>query len=1181
MRIRRLDLIRYGRFSDLSLEFPPRRPDLHILFGLNEAGKSTALAAIEDLLFGFPERTPFAFRYPKEDLRVGGVLENGGELLKVRRRKGRKNTLLRADGLPFPEGERVLTPFLQDADRAFFTRMFGLDHERLHEGGREILEAKDDVGRMLFAAGAGLAGLRELREALASESDQIWAPRRASHRRYYRAKDRLDAAERALREHRVSVNKWGQHKRAYDEARKAYAVLERTIEERSTERRRLERIRRVYGYVRRKDELDAAIVELGTVPALSEDAPRTFEDAVRDEARTAAQIEMLAERLEAERAKRDGFTYNETLLRYARDIEQLGERRIKVRDGKADLPMRRAELEREKAQLRELAEELGWSSDDIDDIVVRLPARARVQAARRLLAERSGILAAVRNAEAALEDASARLENIEHDLEGQPTPSDTSRLSAVVRATRKMGDLAERIRAAEAEREKERTAFRRAFHELRPAVTDEAVLQTLPVPVADTVQRFREERRALEQRLQSCRERTQAVQWKLERLGRARTRIAREEGAVAPEELAEARAHRDRGWVLVRRHYVEGESLCEEELRGFVGAEGDLVHAYEAAVRAADELADRRFDRAQAAARLTEIAREIAEYDEELSSLRAEEEHVLTRCRGLDDAWRDLWSKAPFEPLAPEEMLTWLATREKALGALASSKRAEQEVASLRAREAEVRERLVGELRALGQDVEALAGRPLAVVLETAEDVLRERERAAERRHRLQELHRDATAEVDRRRREFERAQKNWSDWQARWQRTVRELGLDPDVDATMIEAQLNAIEAMRTVIARIDELRFERIAKIERDVRKFRDDVAKLVATVAPDLASEDPEEAVRALEGRLEEARRLHELRLQVEDSIEDLERRIDGLEGTRREARSAVERLQREAGARNVAELRSILEKAERLRRLRIERDEVLEKISAHGDGLPVGELEAECRNVDLDAAVSRLETIERELKEMQKELLELYDERERTRRAFEEIGGDDAAARAAAEREEALAEMRELAEQFVRVRTAAHLLEWAIERYRLEKQGPLLKRASRLFALITGGAFQGLQVAHDDRDRPQLVGRRSNGETVPVTGMSDGTADQLYFALRMAAVLDYLERARPLPFIADDLFVNFDDVRAAAGFRVLGELAEKTQVVFFTHHRHLVDIARTELGKDASVVELPLVAEGSLG
>jgi uncharacterized protein YhaN len=72
--------------------------------------------------------------------------------------------------------------------------------------------------------------------------------------------------------------------------------------------------------------------------------------------------------------------------------------------------------------------------------------------------------------------------------------------------------------------------------------------------------------------------------------------------------------------------------------------------------------------------------------------------------------------------------------------------------------------------------------------------------------------------------------------------------------------------------------------------------------------------------------------------------------------------------------------------------------------------------------------------------------------------------------------------------------------------------------------------------------------------------------------VASVEDYLERASPLPFIADDLFINFDDGRAAAGIGVLGKLALRTQVLFFTHHLHLVEIARATLGPSVSVITL---------
>ena len=205
-------------------------------------------------------------------------------------------------------------------------------------------------------------------------------------------------------------------------------------------------------------------------------------------------------------------------------------------------------------------------------------------------------------------------------------------------------------------------------------------------------------------------------------------------------------------------------------------------------------------------------------------------------------------------------------------------------------------------------------------------------------------------------------------------------------------------------------------------------------------------------------------------------------------------------------------------------------------------------------------------------MHESLLVAREDRSAAQQSFEAIGGNDAAVRAATARQEALTEMRAVAEQYARVRVAAVLLIWAIDRYRHEKQGPLLKRAGQLFATLTSDSFGSLRVDFDEKDKVHLIGVRPDGTTVPVAGMSTGTADQLYLALRIAAVSDYLDRAPPLPFIADDLFINFDDERAAAGFRVLGQLGNTSQVLFFTHHEHLLDIARTTLGATVPIVSL---------
>ena len=101
-------------------------------------------------------------------------------------------------------------------------------------------------------------------------------------------------------------------------------------------------------------------------------------------------------------------------------------------------------------------------------------------------------------------------------------------------------------------------------------------------------------------------------------------------------------------------------------------------------------------------------------------------------------------------------------------------------------------------------------------------------------------------------------------------------------------------------------------------------------------------------------------------------------------------------------------------------------------------------------------------------------------------------------------------------------------------------------------------------YDDRDKLVIKGERA-GELVGVQGMSDGTQDQLYLALRLASIERYLEAKEPLPLILDDVLINFDDRRAAA-LRTLAELGRKTQVIMFTHHLRLVELAQQELAQD---------------
>jgi len=144
--------------------------------------------------------------------------------------------------------------------------------------------------------------------------------------------------------------------------------------------------------------------------------------------------------------------------------------------------------------------------------------------------------------------------------------------------------------------------------------------------------------------------------------------------------------------------------------------------------------------------------------------------------------------------------------------------------------------------------------------------------------------------------------------------------------------------------------------------------------------------------------------------------------------------------------------------------------------------------------------------------------------------------------------------------VRVKLASKILQQEIERYREEHQDPVLKIASRYFADLTLGSFAGLRTDVDDRGEPILVGIRPDGAWVAVDGMSGGTCDQLYLALRLATLEWRSETSESMPFIVDDILVNFDDARSKATLQALTDLSEKIQVILFTHHGQIVEEAK---------------------
>ena len=1167
MRVRRLDLLRYGHFTGRMLEFPDSDHDFHIVLGVNEAGKSTSRIALEDALFGIPLRSTFDFVHTYRDMLVGAVLERPDSVLEFRRRKGQSNTLLDANDQPMAPD--ALAPFLRTADREFLERMFSLSHERLRRGGQELSDPESEAGATLFGAATGIEEFARHVRHLREEAGELFTPIRSAKRPFYRLIDRLDEATSRLREATVTGDDW---QRVREECDRAEAALEKLRQERTDLRRRSARFRRiqlVYPDVVRKQELLFDLAELGEALPFPENVQEQLNEARSEVARHAGQIDELERQVKEEEEAGKEISVDESLLLRADEIEFLDERRIQLQPEWEDLPKRRRDLQEVEKRLRNWATELGLGDSDGGEPAWRVPGRSHVNRIRRLHTEWVELTHRAATAAEHLEKAAERTRTVLGRCERIGPPDDVDRLSAAVKSTDTQPDPGSALAAGEREHHELRAAAEALIRPLLSVVPDENALANLWLPPQDRIQETRDALKNAGDRLKECRDRLFRVERDLLERHRAIEEIIKADHVVTQDEIERLRETRDHQWTVVRRRYVEGTGEPNVTIKE--GSE-DPVTALTASILEADEAADRRFANAETVARMTEIERSKRGLEDERSSRQAELDDLSHQSGKLEKQWQDMWSNLPGEPLEPDAMMKWVADHERAMKAREARDSAARNIERLKQAEAGARDLLIAETAVLGMTKEGLEGKPFHVVRSLVTEfhgALREKN---QKRTSFREDLEEARNEEEARRSAKTRLQGQAETWSQAWHAETGDSGLPALGDPGNAADILGIIEEMRGDMGRAKELRDQRIAKIERDLEDFASRVHRLGDAVAPDLAGNKADDMAVELVRRLKEGQRKQERLERITASISSKNRELEKRKEARRQAQETIDDLMTLAGVNSIAGLRNEIERSDLVRQKKKAVSQLTVSLAQNGGGLPESALEKECEGVDLDQL--RAEATETEDRHhgldgsIEEARLRLQD----AETTLDSIGGGDAAISAAWDRQAALSELEQLSTRYVRAQTGSRLLQWAVDRYRAEQQAPLLEKSGIHFATLTRASFTGLKIRYDEKDRALLAGTRPDGAEVDVANMSDGTADQLYLALRIAAIDGWLEGKSALPFVADDLFVNFDDDRTVAGLKVLHRLAGKCQVLVFTHHAHLVDLARSALGNGVSIIEL---------
>lgn len=1152
MRISRLDLSRYGKFTDQTVLLPAAEQDFHLIVGPNEAGKSTLRNAIQELLFGIESRSRYGFLHAYPDMRLGARIEQGEAALEFVRVKGNRNTLRTPEDAALPDN--ALAPFLGASDRAFFEQMFGLDHGRLIEGGREILSAANDVGQILFQAAAGIGSLGEVRERLEREADQLWARRRAGTREYYQASDELEQAEAELKQATVRTRDWQSAQERVEALRASIEVSRADYQRLEQERARLERLRRIAPILAELEDQERRLAELGAVIPLPEAASQQLANAEQEEALATERLRFHEERIAALIAALEPLQPDAALLARQPDIERLVAARVKFIDIGHDLGQREAEVRRLWQDIQSLARELGWPDTEEATLTGRIPDRLVRAALDEHLRRQEALAQAVLANHEQVQARQGELQEIEAALQGLPERELPADLAAALAAARALGDWRERTSQLETQVARLEREQDSATRELEPWRPDAVALGRLALPAPEEIAETVRQRAALAADLTQAGERLRECQDEARTLALQADQYRKAHQPVTLAEVRDQREQRDQTWASLK----SGALVLT-----------DHADRYERQVREADTLADQRHDTAREAAEWQSRLDRLETSRQQAELLARRREDLEQRLATFDAGWVEQTAALGLPGLPLLRFETWRAARERVL----QTARALEEARAASVSFTATLTRAMAVLSAaLPADTAEDAGQDLSGLIRRADALLTHATAVREQRRLLTERQPVAVRKLREVRERQAAVESGLDAWNTDYRRHLGQVGLPADLAPGAARGALELLADLRQKLDKLREIRAERIDLMRRERADYTAQAETLLNAVAPDLAGQPADRVALELGERLRHATDEERERQRLLGERAAAERVLHETRQTLQEARGLLQPLLQRlpAGASREA-LRQAITSADMQRRLLQEREQSVAQLLKAGDGLDRAALEAESVTVDRLALPGRLAEIRQQLDARVEQQNQWSADLRLAETALARIAGQDDAARAESRRQEALARMATAVERFVKVHTAARLLRWSIERFRETRQGPMLSRASEIFRGLTQGALQRLSV---DYDHSPLVlrGQRPNGAWVGLDGMSEGTRDQLYMALRLAALELHLEQTPPLPFIADDLFINYDDNRSRAGFAALAELSRLTQVIFLSHHEHLADIARAVLGEELNIVRL---------
>ncbi len=1158
MRIDELRLMAFGPFTDSIIDLHDGKEGFHIIYGLNEAGKSSALRALRYMLYGIPERSTDNFLHPYSKMRIGGTIRSGnGEVLELIRRKGRDNTLRTTDDISIIE-EMELQRFLGGVDAELFSTMFGIGYEDLVRGGKEIIQGGGNLGRLIFSAGSGIANLREVQNELQRAADRLFKPA-GQKPTINEALGRLNKIRKELRNAQLPGQEWVKHDESLRKAMACKSHVEAKLSEKYKERNRLYRIREAMPLIAEHKELTNEIKDYASAVLLPEEFAENRRKLLTDLSIAEREKRTALKNIESHRQTISGLEISHELLHNADLVEEihreLGSQRKAAKD-RIGLETRRNTLRREaKETLLNLR----------DDLTLEEAEKLRIKKAEAVLVQDLGaqyerIITRIEDARDKLPELTREISKINNDLENLDAPLSIDELQIVLAEAEDYGPLEKLNRTEQTEIQNLLTTIALETDKLGVKSRPLEKLESLPVPFLETIRVFENRFDVSGRELDDIDSEIRKTKNTLIDIKRQIETLQLEQEVPTEENLQKARERRDQGWQLISRK-LNKMAISNEELNRYLektSGPTTLGEAFEADIKETDAISDRLRREADHVASKVRLSADLNNHQDQLQQLEKKRETAEKNRNEISKEWIEIWQPSGINPRSPREMENWAQDFRSLIEKVKEYRSRQAKINQLKYEIEAHRKKLIQcflsfpGLPDVGDEPLVSLIKRAQSFIKTEKELLNERERLSREKSGKENELAIATARL-------KTSEQELVTWQNKWEKAVQPIG----IEAKSVPAQATVVmEELKSLFDKLKEAKIlqQRMNGIDRDADEFVRKVSGLVDIVATDLIDRSADEAALELQNRLKRSRDAWSKKETLEKQLDQEEKRLKKATDDLLQIDTHLKNMCKEANCQSSDELPEAERRSIRRRQLETNLKNLNDQLHKLSGGAAVDDFIIEVLAVDPDGIDGEINRLSDEIDKLnqEKSLLDQTIGSERTE--LSKMDGSAKAADLAEEIQIILGGLGDNVEQYARLVIANKVLSQAIERFRDKNQGPILMKASTLFNRITGSSFEGIRAEFEETGQPVIVGLRpGNKEIVKVEGMSDGTADQLFLALRLAGLETYIEKNEPLPFIIDDILIKFDNERATATLQILAELSKKTQVIFFTHHQHMVDLA----------------------